>query len=260
MNMRQRLLGSLRSTLGGDDTRTNVGGPLDNALLFRAYETASVATQKAASTCQSAGATAAQQRASLDAAADHVRLLLARSRDVRATAQQVREALERTKLVALNAGLEGARLGEPIGKGLVTVADEVRSLATRALEALDEHLTLISQIDKERDKLRDQVDTARQASSALAEELLRAQAAQREATGALSEFGEGLQRTTGADPETARAVAEAADHARGLLGALATLASRPQRHYVLRALRPSLRPLMRLLRELYRGSEGSDVR
>jgi methyl-accepting chemotaxis protein len=260
MNVRERFLDTLRATLGAEKGAASAGGAVEEALLFRAYERATAAMQSAVSTCQTAGAKAAQQRAALDAATDHVRLLLARSRDIRGTAQQLREAIERTKLVALNAGLEGARIGEPVGKPLVTVADEVRNLATRALEALDEHLALISQVDKDRDKLRDQVDVAREAASAVAEELLRAQSTQREATGALSEFGQGLQRATGADPETARAVAEAADHARGLLGALSTLATRPQRRFVLRALRPSLRPLMRLLRDLYRGSEGSDGR
>jgi methyl-accepting chemotaxis protein len=230
----------------------------DGALLFNSHDVATRSTQSATSTCQTAGATAAQQRGALDAASDHARLLVARGRDLRATAQQVRESLERAKLVALNAGLEGSRLGEPVGKAMVAIADEMRSLVGRGLEALEEHLTLLSQVDRERDKLQEQVEHAGQRAGSLAEELLRSQAALREASAALAKLGEGLQRSTGADPQMARAVSSAAEHARGLLAALSTLSGHSQRGLMWRALAPTIKPLLRLLRDLDQGARAQN--
>ena len=219
-------------------------------MLYNAHEAATQATHSATSMCQAAGATAAQQRGALDAASDHARLLVARGRDLRATAQQIRESLERAKLVALNAGLEGSRLGEPAGKAIVAIADEMRSLVGRGLESLEEHLSLLGQVDRERDKLQEQVEHAQQRASGLAEELLRSQAALREANTALGKLGEGLQRSTGADPQMARAVSSAAEHARGLLDALSTLSGQSQRGLMWRALSPTVKPLLKLLRDL----------
>jgi methyl-accepting chemotaxis protein len=259
MTVTDRVMDALRDTLrGAKDAARSARGALDEALLFTSHEQASKAAATAMSVAQAAGATAAQQRSSLDAAADHSRLLASRGRDVRAAASQVREALERAKLVALNAGLEGARLGEPIGKALVAVADELRSAIGRALEALEEHLTLVGQVERDREKLRDQVENARQSAASLAEELLRVQASQREATAALGELGQGLKRTTGTDPEVARTLAAASEHARGLIDALNVLASRPQRNLALRALRPTIRPLLRLMRELDKSGDGDE--
>ncbi len=225
----------------------------DGALLYNTHDVAMRSAQAAISTCQAAGATAAQQRGALDAAQDHARLLVARGRDLRAAAQQVREALERAKLVALNAGLEGSRLGEPAGKAVVAIADEMRALVTRGLDALDEHTALLAQVDRERDKLQEQVEHAGQRAGGLADELLRSQSALREVNTALSKLGEGLQRSTGADPQMARAVSSAAEHARGLLDALSTLAGHSQRGLMWRALAPTLKPLLKLLRDLDQG-------
>jgi methyl-accepting chemotaxis protein len=226
---------------------------LDEAILYTRHDTALKAAESAMSTTQGAGATAAQQRTALDAAADHARLLTARERDVRGAAQRVRETLERAKLVALNAALEGARLGEPAGKAMVAVADEMRALAQRGLEAVDEQQGVLGQIDRERDKLSEQVEHSRQRAATLADDLLRAQAAQREAVNALGELGRGLHQTTGTDPETARVVVAAADHARGLVDALSALSSRRQSSLLWRALGPSIQPLLKLLGELDRG-------
>jgi methyl-accepting chemotaxis protein len=246
------MLRGLRALSGPPEPRQS----LDEAQLFGFQERASRATEESMSTCQAAGATAAEQRSSLDAAADHARLLLSRSRDIKSAAEQVREILERVKLIALNAGLEGSRMGES-GRALVSVADEMRALVTRGLDALGEHLVALDQVERERERLREYVERARQTAGQLAEELLRAQGAQREASSTLDEFREHLQRTTGTDPETARAAAAAAEHARELSTTFSRLSSRGERRLVLRALAPSLEPLLRLLRELE--STGGDA-
>jgi hypothetical protein len=56
-----------------------------------------------------------------------------------------------------------------------------------------------------------------------------------------------MRKTTGSDPETARAVAEATEHARALVSALGALSGKVPRGIVVGALRPMLDPLARLL-------------
>jgi methyl-accepting chemotaxis protein len=253
MSVTDRLFDGLRDAVrGARGVAGSARTTLDQALLFSKHEQASIAASQSLRTAQAAGATAAQQRSALEAAADHARLLVSRGRELRGSVQQVGDALERAKLVALNAGLEGARLGEPAGKAMVAAADELRSVIGRAVGALEEHLSLLIQVEREREKLRDQVDQAKQSASALGDELLRAQTTQRDAVSSLEELGKGLEHATGTDREVARIVATAADHARGLLEALGALSDRPQRSAVVRALRPTLLPLLRLMRELDR--------
>jgi hypothetical protein len=240
----------LKTALGVGSSGAPKNSVLDEALLFGVHEKALGAADSATRTAQAAGATASQQRAAIDAAADHSRLLLARGRDARSAAQQVRDSIERAKLIALNAGLEGSRLGDASGKALLTVSDELRGVLSRGLDALDEHIGLLSQMERERERLRDQLEHARERGTALADELLRSQNLQRVARDKLQELGDTIQRATGADPDMARQVSEAALHARGLLEALTALSNRPDRGWMLRALGPSLRPLLRLLRDV----------
>jgi methyl-accepting chemotaxis protein len=251
MTVRERLIGALQRALGDEAERART--PLDDAFLFQAHERAQAAAETAVRLAQGAGATAAQHKSALDSAADQARMLGARGRDARLPTEQLRDSLERAKLVALNAGLEGARLGEPSGRALAGVADEMRALAARGLEALEQHLGMLAQADRNREKLLAQIEKAQQHASELADELLRSQAAQRAAQAELVQVGSSLARTSATDPETARALTQAAEHARGLLSSLTALTARGDRGAVLGALGPALRPLWRALRELYRG-------
>jgi hypothetical protein len=245
------LSGALRRTFGDEAGKTR--SALDDAALLDIHDRARSACETAVRLSQGAGATAAQQKSALDAAADQARTLAARGRDVRVVVQQLEDALERSKLVALNAGLEGARIGEPTGKALVAVADELRALSARALEALGDHVSGLGELERDRDKLLDQIAQAQERSRFLADELLRSQAAQREAESTVAELGRTLRETSATDPETARALTDAAEHARQLARALAALSSRGDRGAVLGALGPALKPLFRLLGDLYRG-------
>ena len=246
-----RLIGGLRETFSGERAAEQSRG-VDDALLFRAAENAERAAETALSASQAAGASAAQQRTLLDAAVDAVKLLFSRAREARTSLAAARESLEQIRLTALNAGLEGARLGDPAGKPLVLVAEDVRSHAGRALGALERHGALFDQMDKDRDKLREQVESAQARTANVARDILQLQAVQRDVSTALGDVSARVKHITRTDPESARIVAEAADHARALLDALTALSARPQNKSLLGSLGPTLGPLIELIRDQYR--------
>ncbi|MBI3201751.1 MAG: hypothetical protein IT377_19875 [Polyangiaceae bacterium] len=246
-----RLIGGLRETLSGERPPEPSRG-VEDALLFRASEKAEHSAETALSASQAAGASAAQQRSLLDAAVDGVKLLFSRSREARTSLAAAREALEQIRLTALNAGLEGARLGDPAGKPLVLVAEDIRAHAARAMSALEQHTSAFDQMDKDRDKLREQVESAQARTADVARDILQLQAVQRDVSTALADVSARVKHVTRTDPESARMVAEAADHARALVEALTALAARPQNKSLFGSLGPTLGPLIELMREQYR--------
>lgn len=87
--------------------------------------------------------------------------------------------MEQIRLVALNAGLDGARLGDPAGKPLVLVAEDIRANTSRGLALIEQHAAILEQMDRERDKLREQVGGAEVRTADVARDILHVQAAQR---------------------------------------------------------------------------------
>ncbi len=106
------------SLLGGAAEPSEQRTTLDDALLLRAQDSAEKSAEAALGASQAVGAAAAQQKSALDAATDRARLLHARGKDAEGSVARARDALERAKLVALNSGLEGSRLGEAKGRAL----------------------------------------------------------------------------------------------------------------------------------------------
>ncbi|HEV8247755.1 MAG TPA: hypothetical protein VGP93_18400 [Polyangiaceae bacterium] len=170
-----------------------------------------------------ATAAATRGRSELELLSEAVRSLPARSRELGTNVQLLREALERAKLSALNAGLEGARLGEPIGHALVDLAGDLRELLSRAVGTLEEHATLLGELERERDRLSESLGTARSALAATAEALGRAQPLRRDLSRAHSEVERRLAAALGTDPETARLFAAAVEQAKALKKTLAEL-------------------------------------
>jgi methyl-accepting chemotaxis protein len=218
--------------------------PLTQALLHGEHLSAQQASEAALGIVRSLAAATVQQRSLLDAATDEARLLAARGQELRASTERVHESLERARLVALNAALEGARLGEPMGKAVVAMAEEVRTLATRGLEALDEHTESLEYVLRGRDRLHEQLDQLHRHASLASEEVLRVESAQRELVSTLSALGRRIETATGTNSQTAQMLGVAADHARGLLEALTTLSAQYDVGVGIKALAPMLTLLL----------------
>ena len=173
-----------------------------------------------------AASAANRGRSELELLGDALRANPARSRELRTSVQLLREALERAKLSALNAGLEGARIGEPLGKALVDLAQDLRDQLNRAVATLEEHSAMLQDLERERERLTEAVENARGALLASHEAQARAQPLKRDLDKALHDIERDVIRQLGSDPETARLLSSAAEQAKILRESLAGLMAR----------------------------------
>lgn len=220
---------------------------IEESALWGAHQRASSAVRETGDAAQRIASNVVKQRGVVDALADRARGVSARSQDLSAGFTRLTETFARLELVALNAGLEGARLGEGPGLALGLVSDEIRVQAARGSEACRELGAALDEIGSELSHVHSSLDRAREASAEVAQEAVRVEGAAVDAERALADMADRLEKTTGTDPETARAIAEATDHARSLVAALGALNARVPQAFVVNALRPVLDPLLRLL-------------
>ena len=250
-NRSRRLLGLLRKNdkpaRDGERPASGKGGALEDGAAWTAHAAAAARSREAAEAGHAIAAHAAKQRAAADILTDRAHAVGARAQELAAGFGRLTDAFERLGLVALNAGLEGARLGEAQGRSLLLVSDEVRLHVARGSEGARELTTTLNDVASDVTKLQTYIEQVRQGAQDAAQEGARVAAAASEAERAVIELGTRLQQATGSDPETARLVAEAGKHAKALVSALGALGNRAPPKLVLSALRPVLGPLARLL-------------
>jgi septal ring factor EnvC (AmiA/AmiB activator) len=163
----------------------------------------------------------------LDALGDAAKGTPGRGREVRASLQLVYEALERGKLSALNAGLEAGRLNEPAGKIVLQLAGDLRALIAGALEALEAHTTLLGESDRERERWLDGVLSTRETLARVVGDLGGLSQHRQELRSALGALERAVEPVLGADPQTARALAELGEQSRAIAANIAALAGKP---------------------------------
>ena len=81
-------------------------------------------------------------------ATDAVKAVSMRSEDIRKILDVISAIADQTNLLALNAAIEAARAGEH-GRGFSVVADEVRALASKTADSVDEISQVISSLQEE---------------------------------------------------------------------------------------------------------------
>jgi hypothetical protein len=243
---KERLLRLLRRVPGGPHA-AGEREPADVSALWSAHERALVRARDAGAAAQRIASSVARQRASIDAVADRIRALSSRAGEAQTGSTRVIDAFERLALVALNAGLEGARLGEGEGRQLGLVGDEVRAHSARGAEAARGLAMGLAQLAADLGQLDGNIALAQGVVAEVTQDSARALGAASDAESALMDVGERVKKATGSDPATVRAIAEVSERARSLVTSLTALSGKAPRALVAAALRPALEPLVRLL-------------
>lgn len=243
-----RLLSMLRRT-----TRSAEGTPRPSSeaegAVWLAHERALLRARESSEAAQRLATSIARQRGAVDVSTDRMRVVASRAQEVQGGFARVVDAFERLALVALNAGLEGARLGEAQGRALLLVGDEVRAHATRGSDTARELAVGLGELAAEMGQLHVQLGQARDTSAESAQEAARTAGTSAEVEKSLEELTGSLRKATGTDPDTVRLMTEAGEHARALVAALGSARPKVPRGLLLGTMRPVLEPLVRLLAE-----------
>jgi methyl-accepting chemotaxis protein len=250
---RRRWIEVLRRTAGvssAEEGDRAAGPTLDDAALWSAHDQASRALADVVAHVERVAASSAKQRPLIEGAAERASLVTARSEGLGASAARVKEAFERLGVVALNAGLEGARVGDPHGRALLLLAEEIRADVARGADAAEQLSREVEGLAAESVEARRHLERARVEAAEVGQEAAHLHGAGHKAAKAIEDLGSRLRQATGVDPEMARLVALASEHARGLTTALSALTSASVGAPVIGALRPVIGPLSRLLGEL----------
>lgn len=218
---------------------------VQGARWLAALEAARIAATRATTEQREARAALTRQQSELETAQESGQKLGTRSRDIRNSLQLLREAVDRAKLTALNAGLEGARLGDPLGRALVVMSDEVRNLLARAVDALEEHAGLLADVDRDRDRCLAELAELGEGGRQLGTSLNRAQEQSQLTNALLGELKTDVSELFGGNLEAARALAETSTQVETLTVSLLELQRRSPASGP--ALRELLRPLLALL-------------
>lgn len=238
----------LRRTAG---VSSGARSALEDATLWEARDKAAKASADASRLAEKVTASATRQRSQLDATVERAALFTSKSESATDGAKRVMEALDRLSVVSLNAGLEGARSPEPLARALLLVSEELRANVDRGAEAARDLLSATRDLTAQANDLSQRLDGSRRDASEIGNDAALLKTAAQDATLALADLEARLKKATGLDPELARTLALAGDHAKGLISALTAIESHESRDVdrgaVVEALGPVLAPLAKLL-------------
>lgn len=254
---RRRWIDVIRRTAGVAASSVPSAG-LDDVDLWTSRDEAAKASSDGFRASERLETAAARGRVRAEVAAERAASLAARAEGIAVVTRRVEEVFERLRMVALNAGLEGSRVQEGAGRALLLVSDEIRAHVERGAEASRELVKAADDVASDAVGLRDRVEEVRADAAESANDAATTKASAQDVARALERLERQLRKATGFDPEVARAVSMAADHARGLLAALSTIQTSHVGSMALGALRPVLRPVARALGDLSVGGEDSE--
>ena len=223
-----------------------IGGGVSPDLteLFEVHAGLRQSSDTAIEQCQASSGVISRQRGEIEALSEWLRRFETNLRETRNHVDTLGVALDRIKIVALNTGLEGARLGDLAGKALISVSDELRNLTTRGLELLAEQADVVEQMEGDRQRVEALVERGQTQVKELESRLREAIAAEQAAHQLLTRLAKVLESTTGLDVETAKRLGRVSEQARGLVESLASLSKPEHERAVRAALLPALQPLV----------------
>jgi hypothetical protein len=229
----------------GEGAESSLRGPIAHAAeLFEIHALLQKHSDQTADHCQASSPVVARQRGEIEALSEWLRRFETSLREARSHIDTLGVALDRIKIVALNTGLEGARLGDLAGKALISVSDELRTLTARGLELLSEQACTVEQMEADRQRLVALTERSQSHLSELESRLREALASEQLTHQGLLRFATTLRQSTGLDVEAAAGVSRVSEQARGLVESLAGLAKSERQTAVRAALLPALEPLI----------------
>lgn len=197
----------------------------------------------------------AKHQSSMEALREQSRLAQSRAVELGSSLSRVTESFERLRLLALNVGLEGARMTDPSARILGSVAEEVRVQAELGAASVADLRSLVDEVVPTWSAAVVGVERVRQTDSELRSRIDTAQGLARRIGDAVDEMGKWARQLSETDPETAQIIAQATEHARALAASLGQLGERARREVIATAIGPSLQPLLKLLGELTRSQK-----
>jgi hypothetical protein len=241
----------MNSTSPSDERGSVVGLPentgLDAAELFGIHAELTLAKETLLEVSRKVDVLFSQKHSDVAMLTDWERRFEEQVREARGNVEMLGTALDRIKLVALNTGLEGARLGDLAGKVLVGVSDELRQLASRGLELLLEQASVIERLETERKQLLQTIERSNQRVITLTDLHELTERLEEQGHHSIERLAVELERGTGLDVEAQARVTVATEQAKGLVSTLVALEKPEQRRIAREAILTELGQVLRFL-------------
>ena len=181
------------------------------------------------------------------------------SRDIGSVMGVITEVADQTNLLALNAAIEAARAGEA-GKGFAVVADEVRALAVKTMQATQEIAEAVRDIQESAEKSLQAVDETVGHTAEGAARAATAGALMDDIVHGMDKAADALERIAGAAAAQAESSASTNEALEGINAAAVSTAENVQ-HFTSRlvTITDSLAELDVLAQALEKGNPGAEI-